>query len=79
MRLLWWSAICERAGPLMPVYPYRCEECGAELEAEQRITDEPLERHCDAGDSGCDGTLRRLIARTSFQLRGGGWAASGYR
>lgn len=53
----------------MPIYEYGCGKCGHEFEREQRITDPPL-KTCPK----CRSTkVRRLISRTSFLLKGGGW------
>ena len=58
----------------MPIYEYGCEKCGHEFEAEQRITDAPL-KTCPE----CRGRrVRRLISRTSFVLKGGGWYSDLY-
>ena len=58
----------------MPIYEYGCDRCGHEFEAEQRITDAPL-KTCP----GCRSRrLRRLISRTSFVLKGGGWYSDLY-
>ncbi|HEY6911637.1 MAG TPA: FmdB family zinc ribbon protein, partial [Myxococcales bacterium] len=46
--------------------------CGT-FDVEQRIT-EPALATCDK----CGGPVRRLISRSSFALRGGGWYADGY-
>jgi len=56
----------------MPTYEYSCTSCGA-FDVEQRIT-EPALSTCDK----CGGPVRRLISRSSFALRGGGWYADGY-
>lgn len=58
----------------MPYYEYRCEACGHELEAKQRITEDALVTcpSCEA-----DG-LKRLISATSFVLKGGGWYVTDY-
>lgn len=53
----------------MPIYEYSCEKCSHEFEREQRITEDPI-RKCPA--CGAD-RARRLISRTSFVLKGGGW------
>ena len=53
----------------MPTYEYRCQSCGHEMEATQRIV-EPALRDCPACKQPA---LERLISRTSFQLKGGGW------
>lgn len=57
----------------MPVYEYRCRDCGKELEVMQRITDDPLTT-CP----GCGGSLQRLISNTSFILKGTGWYVTDY-
>ena len=56
----------------MPIYEYRCEQCG-DFEEMQRITDPPLER-CPT----CRRKVRRLISNTSFQLKGSGWYVTDY-
>ena len=58
----------------MPFYEYACEKCESEFEIEQRITDEPL-KSCPKCRSR---RIKRLISRTSFSLKGGGWYADGY-
>jgi predicted nucleic acid-binding Zn ribbon protein len=39
----------------------------------QKVTDAPLKR-CQK----CRGKLEKLVSRTSFQLKGGGWYATDY-
>jgi len=57
----------------MPTYEYRCDKCGDEFEAIQRITDDPL-KSC----SKCGGKVQRLIAATNFILKGSGWYKTDY-
>ena len=58
----------------MPVYEYACDKCGHEFEAEQRISDDPI-RTCPK----CRARkVKRLISRTSFVLKGGGWYSDLY-
>jgi putative FmdB family regulatory protein len=57
----------------MPIYEYKCKSCGNVVEVIQRFDDKPL-RKCRE----CSGRLEKLISRTSFQLKGGGWFAQGY-
>ena len=57
----------------MPIYEYRCTQCDDQFERLQKITEGPL-RKCRK----CTGRLEKLISRTSFQLKGGGWYDSGY-
>jgi putative FmdB family regulatory protein len=58
----------------MPVYEYACDKCGHEFEREQRITDDPVKTcpSCRARK------VRRLISRTAFVLKGGGWYSDLY-
>jgi putative FmdB family regulatory protein len=58
----------------MPTYEYACEKCGHEFERQQRITEEPVKTcpKCKAKK------VRRLISRTAFVLKGGGWYSDIY-
>lgn len=58
----------------MPIYLYRCSECGAELEDRAKMSDPPLTTCSACGEE----TLARRIGRTAFKLKGGGWYAQGY-
>jgi putative FmdB family regulatory protein len=58
----------------MPIYEYLCDKCGHEFEREQRMTDAPV-KTCPS----CKGRkVTKLISRSSFVLKGGGWYADGY-
>jgi putative FmdB family regulatory protein len=58
----------------MPTYEYQCQACGHQLEAFQRMADEPL-KECPA----CKQLkLERLISAAAFHLKGGGWYKDGY-
>lgn len=59
----------------MPIYEYRCEACGAELEAIQKMSDAPL-KFCSACGKE---TLQRVISLTSFHLKGSGWYVTDYK
>ena len=52
----------------MPIYEYRCTSCGKEFEYQQRMAD-AAKTECEA----CKGPLERIISRTAFHLKGGGW------
>lgn len=52
----------------MPVYEYECKACHRDFEYQQRMSD-PDKTVCEA----CGGALERLISRTAFTLKGGGW------
>jgi len=57
----------------MPVYEYECDSCGKVFEVQQRMADAPL---TDCPE--CDGTVKKVMSMSSFQLKGGGWYADGY-
>ena len=59
----------------MPIYEYRCDSCGHELDALQKISDEPLEDcpECSAA------ALRRLISAPAFRLKGDGWYETDFK
>lgn len=58
----------------MPIYEYACDKCGHEFEREQRMSDPPI-KTCPK----CKGRkVTKLISRSSFVLKGGGWYADGY-
>jgi len=58
----------------MPIYEYECDKCGHGFEREQRMTDPPV-KTCPKCRSR---KVTKLISRSSFVLKGGGWYADGY-
>jgi putative FmdB family regulatory protein len=58
----------------MPIYGYRCEECGHELEVFQSMSDEPL-KTCPV----CGGALRKLMYPVGVQFKGSGFYTTDYR
>ncbi|MBL3528258.1 MAG: zinc ribbon domain-containing protein [gamma proteobacterium endosymbiont of Lamellibrachia anaximandri] len=59
----------------MPIYEYRCDSCGHEFEALQKMSDEPLTvcSECDKPD------LKKLISAAGFRLKGGGWYETDFK
>lgn len=57
----------------MPRYEYSCRGCGKVFDVLQKVTDEVIKECKD-----CGGSVEKLISRTSFQLKGDGWASDGY-
>src|SRR5678816_219767 len=53
----------------MPIYEYKCNACGREFEYQQRMSD-PDKTDCEACGASA---LERLISRTAFAFKGGGW------
>ncbi len=59
----------------MPIYEYQCQECGHELEALQKVSDEPL---LDCPECGVAG-LKKKISAAAFRLKGGGWYETDFK
>ena len=53
----------------MPTYEYQCSACKHEFERDQRISEAPLKKCPKCRKQ----KAKRLISRTSFVLKGGGW------
>jgi putative FmdB family regulatory protein len=59
----------------MPIYEYRCTDCGHRLEALQRLADEPLLVCPACGKE----SLTKLMSAVGFQLKGSGWYATDFK
>lgn len=59
----------------MPIYEYRCEHCGHEMESIQKINDEPL-KDCPICKQA---TLCKLISAVAFKLTGTGWYETDFK
>jgi putative FmdB family regulatory protein len=59
----------------MPIYEYRCKECGFQKEYMQRMSDAPL--------TDCPQCRKRsftkLVSAAGFQLKGTGWYATDFK
>src|ERR1051325_4674521 len=58
----------------MPIYEYVCGKCGNHMEVLQKVGDPPPQK-CGKGHKG---KMEKVISRTSFQLKGGGWYVTDY-
>ncbi len=58
----------------MPIYEFVCEACGRLTEVMQKVSDPPPPACPECGAK----KLAKLVSRTSFQLKGGGWYADLY-
>lgn len=52
----------------MPTYQYLCTECGGQLEAVQKFTDDPLTVHDE-----CGGRLRKVFSPVGIVFKGSGF------
>ena len=59
----------------MPIYEYRCEACGHELEVLQKISDDPKTDCPDCKSP----SLKKLISAAGFRLSGGGWYETDFK
>ncbi len=59
----------------MPIYEYRCAECGHEMEKLQKISDAPLSDCPACGKP----ALQKLVSAAGFRLKGGGWYETDFK
>ena len=59
----------------MPIYEYTCSSCGKLTDILQKVSD-PAPGTCPQCNA--EGTLSKLVSRTSFVLKGGGWYSDLY-
>lgn len=57
----------------MPIYEYKCVDCGAHLEKMQKVSDAPLTL-CEK----CGGRLEKQWSLSGFQFKGEGWYVTDY-
>ena len=66
---------CESGKQTMPIYEYRCEKCGHELEAIQKLSEAALVT-CPVCE---EDTLKKKISAAGFRLKGGGWYETDFK
>jgi len=59
----------------MPIYEYKCQNCGHSFEQLQKVTDKLLSTCPECGKK----QLKKLISNTSFQLKGTGWYVTDFK
>ncbi len=57
----------------MPVYDYKCQSCGQQIEKIQKFSDPPLTR-CET----CGGPLVKLLSPPALVFKGSGWYITDY-
>src|SRR5215813_10760249 len=57
----------------MPIYEYKCQQCGAHFEKRQSVSDAPLTT-CER----CHGKLEKQWSLSGFQFKGAGWYVTDY-
>jgi putative FmdB family regulatory protein len=59
----------------MPIYEYRCANCGFQHEYLQKLSDAPLKDCPECGQP----TFCKLVTAAGFQLKGSGWYATDFK
>jgi putative FmdB family regulatory protein len=59
----------------MPIYEYRCADCGHQKEHLQKMSDAPLSVCPACGH----GNYAKLLSAAGFQLKGSGWYATDFK
>ena len=59
----------------MPIYEYRCGECGQDHEALQKVSEPPLTVCPACGKP----ALKKQLSAAGFQLKGSGWYATDFK
>ena len=59
----------------MPIYEYQCQACQHDLEALQKISDEPLVECPECGES----ALKKKVSAAAFRPTGGGWYETDFK
>lgn len=59
----------------MPIYEYRCDNCGHELEAFQKLSEDPLRKCPDCNTE----SLVKKVSAAAFRLKGGGWYETDFK
>jgi len=59
----------------MPIYEYRCDGCGHEMELMQKMSDDPM-KDCPVCE---ESKLKKLISAAGFRLKGSGWYETDFK
>jgi putative FmdB family regulatory protein len=59
----------------MPIYEYRCDECGHQEDHLQKVSEKPLSKCPACGKK----AYKKLLSAAGFQLKGSGWYATDFK
>jgi putative FmdB family regulatory protein len=59
----------------MPIYEYRCGECGHQDEHLQKVSEKPLTKCPACGKK----AYKKQLSAAGFQLKGSGWYATDFK
>jgi len=60
----------------MPIYEFHCSSCNSVVEVIQKVSD-PIPETCPSCNA--EGTLSKLISKSSFVLKGTGWYETDFK
>ena len=58
----------------MPIYNYGCQTCDHQFKINAKMSDPVLVQCPQCGEQ----SLKKLVSKTGFRLKGGGWYDTGY-
>ena len=59
----------------MPIYEYKCDDCGHQFEAIQKFSEQPLSDCPQCGKP----ALKKLLSTPAFHLKGSGWYQTDFK
>ena len=59
----------------MPIYEYRCGDCGHIFDALQKMSDDPLKQCPECNEN----ALKKLMSAPKFRLKGSGWYETDFK
>jgi len=59
----------------MPIYEYRCGECGHQEDHLQKVSEKPLSKCPACGKK----AYKKMLSAAGFQLKGSGWYATDFK
>jgi putative FmdB family regulatory protein len=59
----------------MPIYEYRCGECGHQQDHLQKVSEKPLSKCPACGKK----AYKKLLSAAGFHLKGSGWYATDFK
>jgi putative FmdB family regulatory protein len=59
----------------MPIYEYRCGDCGHQQDHLQKVSEKPISKCPACGKK----TYKKLLSAAGFQLKGSGWYATDFK
>ena len=60
----------------MPIYEYKCPACGCQFDELRKV--EQRDEPATCPQETCAHEAVKQVSRSSFELKGGGWAKDGY-